>query len=361
MVLADFLRKIDSFLIKYTFVPIGFVFKSILGLFFKKHSSPKKILLVKLWALGDSVIFHSFAKKVKECFTDAEIDILTKKSLIDVFKGSKFIHKVIPANFLNLIKLFRKYDLCFDGEFYLNASALISAWAAKKTVGFSHGIRKILYDERVEFKMQHIVQNYLDFLRKLGFNVDLEELFHIHFSEKDLEVAKELINYKESEKILGISPGVGKTAKQRQWPKERFAELIRIVHKKFDKVVIVDQDIKLCEEIYKLANVPNVAVVRKKLNIKELAALLSLCDTFVSCDTGPMHLAAAQGCRVIGLFGPNTPALWRPYNKESTFVYKKMPCSPCIINKYGKIKKCKENICMNDINIEDVLEAISLK
>jgi len=358
MALANILRRIDFFLFGFVLVPIGFLFNSFLKTFIRTRKEIKKILLIKLWALGDSVIFNSFAKKIKDCFPNAEIDILTKKSLIDVFKGSKFIHKVIPANFLNLIKLFRKYDLCFDGEFYLNASALISAWAAKKIVGFSHGMRRILYDERVEFKMQHIVQNYLDFLRKLGFDVDLEELFPIYFSEKDLEVAKELINYKKSEKILGIFPGVGKTAKQRQWPKERFAELIRIAHKKFDKVVIVDQDIKLCEEIYKLANVPNVFVIKKKLNIKELAALLSLCDTFVSCDTGPMHLAAAQGCRVIGLFGPNTPVLWRPYNKKSTFVYKKIPCSPCIINKYGKIKKCGDNECMESIKAQNVIEVI---
>ncbi len=349
------LRRIDKHCIGYL-IPIIFLFKNIFLKSQKKSCNEvKKILLIKLWALGDSVIFHSFAKKVKECFPNAEIDILAKKSLIDVFKGSKFIHKVIPANFLNLIKLFRKYDLCFDGEFYLNASALISAWAAKKTVGFSHRIRKILYDERVEFKMQHIVQNYLDFLRKLGFDVNLEELFPVYFSEKDLKVAKELIKYKNGEKILGISPGVGKTAKQRQWPKERFAELIKIVHKKFDKIVVVDQDIKLCEEIYKLANVPNMVVAKEKLSIKELAALLSLCDTFVSCDTGPMHLAAAQGCKVIGLFGPNTPVLWRPYNKKSTFAYKRIQCSPCIINKYGKIKKCKDNECMKSIKIENVI------
>ena len=45
-----------------------------------------------------------------------------------------------------------------------------------------------------------------------------------------------------------------------------------------------------------------------RLSLGELLALLRRASLVLSNDTGPIHLAAAQGAPVIGLYGPNTPA-----------------------------------------------------
>jgi ADP-heptose:LPS heptosyltransferase len=50
-------------------------------------------------------------------------------------------------------------------------------------------------------------------------------------------------------------------------------------------------------------------------SIKELAHLLSKCAAYVGNDSGPMHIAAAAGIGVVGLFGPTDPkrvAPWTP-------------------------------------------------
>ncbi|WP_411833861.1 glycosyltransferase family 9 protein [Pseudoxanthomonas mexicana] len=48
------------------------------------------------------------------------------------------------------------------------------------------------------------------------------------------------------------------------------------------------------------------------LPVPRLLALLEVAHSLVSVDTGPAHAAAALGCPLVVLFGPASPALWRP-------------------------------------------------
>ena len=52
--------------------------------------------------------------------------------------------------------------------------------------------------------------------------------------------------------------------------------------------------------------------MRARTSIKELARLLELSRVSVTVDSGPMHIAAAVGSRVVALFGPNGPVAYRP-------------------------------------------------
>ncbi len=70
-----------------------------------------------------------------------------------------------------------------------------------------------------------------------------------------------------------------------------------------------------------------------------------------------MHIAAAQGVKTIGLFGPNTPVLWGPYGKGNISIYRPPLCSPCIDNTKGRMPECYNEIyqkCMKDISVDEV-------
>ena len=48
------------------------------------------------------------------------------------------------------------------------------------------------------------------------------------------------------------------------------------------------------------------------LSLREVAALAARSIVWVGNDSGPTHLAAAAGARIVALFGPTDPALWAP-------------------------------------------------
>ena len=55
-------------------------------------------------------------------------------------------------------------------------------------------------------------------------------------------------------------------------------------------------------------------------DLYELAKWLGRARVYVGNDSGITHLAAAAGCRVVGIFGPTDPAVWGPRGSDVKIV-----------------------------------------
>ena len=100
------------------------------------------------------------------------------------------------------------------------------------------------------------------------------------------------------------------------------------------------------------------ANLAQELPIRTLAGLLAEATGCLSVDTGPAHLAAALGCPLTVLFGPADPAEMAPRGPAPVAVVRSgVACSPC----YGTARRyaCRENVCMRQIGVTDVLAAWS--
>jgi heptosyltransferase III len=99
-----------------------------------------------------------------------------------------------------------------------------------------------------------------------------------------------------------------------------------------------------------------VALVNQ-LNLKEYAALAKLSSLFIANSTGTIHIAAAVGTPVIGLYpqmAPLSAARWGPYTEKKiifTPANRPVDCKKCLLLK----KKVCE--CMESISIEEVYKA----
>ena len=71
----------------------------------------KNILIIKLWALGDSIVVLPLIDALKKGFPNAKIDVLAHKKNKVVFEGQKNINKIIDFGAINIMKNFRKYYL----------------------------------------------------------------------------------------------------------------------------------------------------------------------------------------------------------------------------------------------------------
>jgi ADP-heptose:LPS heptosyltransferase len=92
-------------------------------------------------------------------------------------------------------------------------------------------------------------------------------------------------------------------------------------------------------------------------NLRQLAALFAACDLVVANDSGPMHLAAAMGTKVVGIFTCTSAAISGPAGNQHQLVSTSLPCAA------GYHKHCPKRgaaylFCHQEISVERVWRAI---
>jgi len=157
---------------------------------------------------------------------------------------------------------------------------------------------------------------------------------------------------KEKDVLVGFNPGIGLNSPNLTWRKEEYARLGDILIKEYGAKIVIfggPDDVQLAKEVAGLMKGRPLNLAGQT-NLKELAAFACLCDHFITCDTGPMHIAGAVGTRTIVLCGP---VLYGPYSGERNLIlYPNLPCVGC-----GAGSKCTTRDCMKAITAEDVLAA----
>ena len=335
----------------------------------KEIKELKKILIIMFWGVGSNINSLPAISVLKKHFPGSEITVLAPEKNKDLFYNNKNIDKTIfiDLNLSTLIKTIseirNKFDLVVDMEHWLSISAILSYFAANRRIGFLNKTRSLLYTDRVKFdKKRHAVLNNLKLLNALGIKEKTDYLEKIKYPSKDKEKVELFLkknNMGKNDFIIGVCPGSGPTVKERRWPKKRFAELAdELVSNYNAKIIFVGsrEEKELVKEIQ--AMMVQSSIDGSGTSLSQLTALIDKCKLFISNDTGPMHIAAAQGIKTIGLFGPETPVIFAPYGKGNISIFKGISCSPCIKIYKGRHIKCKDNKCMKAIKVEDVLMAV---
>ena len=87
-------------------------------------------------------------------------------------------------------------------------------------------------------------------------------------------------------------------------------------------------------------------------SISEFPALLASCQLFVGNDSGAMHVAAAAGIPVVGVFGPTDPNDTAAVTSRGAIIREPVFCSPCFL------RKCPiDHRCMTRVDIATVYAA----
>lgn len=368
--------KLIKFLDKYLGLLIC-LFLSIFNINNAKNNEKKqykKMLLIQLWGIGETVLCLPAIKALKES-NGISIDVLATGRVKDIFYGNKNIGNVRiinlgPFSILKFIfKNFRKYDLAIDMEEYLNISSIIAFFAGKEQIGYSHGVRSSLYNKKVRYNdMQHTAQTFMDLLQPLGVKKSIKNLEKLDYSKEDEEKVEKLLKIckiKNNEFIAGFGIGAAESVKERMWPEERFAAVADYLITKYNAKIILfgsREEASLGENIIKLMKSRNNAFnFAGKTSVREMFYLAGRCKLFIGNDAGPMHVAAAQNVKTIGLFGCNLPVRFRPFGKNGYYLYKKEIDEACINVHKGEVGKCKfgkGNACVKKIQINDVTDLI---
>jgi heptosyltransferase II len=341
----------------------------------KNNIVPKTILVIQLWGLGETILTLPAIKALRQKYKDSSIEVLVTDRNKEVYFNNKDIDnvRILGLNPIS-IKLFmllnfKKYDLVIDMEEFLNISSIIAFFVGKHRIGYSHGIRSYLYTDPIYYNdKQHVVRTFLDLLTPLRIKKRIDRLPKLSYSRNDKLNIDKLIkkfNIGKKDFIVGFGVGAAESAKSRMWPADRYAKVADYLIKKYKaKLILIgnDEEKKFIEGIQGLMeNKSNSFNAAGLINVKEMFYLISLCRLFIGNDSGPMHVAAAQGVRTIGLFGCNLPVRFGPFGKNNFAIYKKKNKNACINVHKGEVGECrfgKENSCVKKIQVNDVTKLI---
>ncbi len=166
--------------------------------------------------------------------------------------------------------------------------------------------------------------------------------------------------------LIAMHPGSGGTRKR--WPIEHFFELAERMEKDSNPFFIIlsgpAENSILGQRIDEFAGShQRVAHVRNE-ELVTVSALLSMCSLYIGNDSGITHLASSVGGKVIALFGPTDPLLWKPCGHTAHVVASGMECAPCEqgmpgSSASGGVPECNQE-CLAGITVEKVLEKLLL-
>jgi len=359
-------------------VPILFLFGLIRHFLPEKEIVPgaiKKILVIKLSALGDTVLLLPVLRTLKENIPTAKIYFLATGINRKVLENCPDVDQLLELklkDFLtNPFYLFsfigglrrERFDIAFDFDQWLRLSAILSFLSgAKLMVGFrTPGQLKHLAFDRVIFhrRNRHEVDCFLDLVAFLNLK-KIERIPRIEILEdwrkKSVQFLKS-IGIEENEDFVIFHPEVPRHAFPRQWPEENFIQLAKELIKKHPLKILITGT-ERSKEIFQHRKMIDEERIKSAVSLEWdlLLAIIKRAKLLVCGNTGIMHLAAAIGTPVVALHGPTDPVKWGPLGDKNIVVKSKLPCSPCLYLgfEYG----CQTNRCMQEIKTEDVLAAV---
>lgn len=337
---------------------------------------PKKILTIKLGAVGDLVIASAFFDALRKSFPRSEIILMTGKSsyfpmthnpcidrLISVDDYSLFRRGSIlqPLEFLRVVYSLKRE--CFDMVFVLHRAWQFNFLAfltgASRRVGFARGREGILLtDMAIPTPNRNERETYLDLIRVLDIPVEFERTFYYLSDEEksfaDLFFKRHVIS--ERKRVIAIAPGGGVNVKSamyiKRWPVEHYIELIKKLRDAVGCEVLIlggPDDRMLSDRIED--ECPGI-IDATDLTVSEMASVLRKCALFIGNDSAPLHIACSLEVPSIALFGPTNPLEWASQEKHNTIFFKNVECSPCF--NQGAFPACDHLTCLRSIEAEEV-------
>jgi heptosyltransferase I len=287
-----------------------------------------RFLLVRLGSMGDVIHALPAASALRDTFPGARIDWVVDPKWVRLLEGNPDLSSVVAfdrkssSGSTGAIRALRaaRYDYAIDFQALYKSAFIAAVSGAPKRIGFKssyarEGLAALLYTSRVNPQGAHKVDHNLTLAEFAGARKSIPRFpIAVHPRDEEVccaELAKRGITTNEDFYVLNPAGGW----RSKCWPAERYGQLHAALSKHIRWRGVVSYgpgEEALAAEVAN-AGGPR-APVAVPLDLGPLAALLRRAKFVVSADTGPLHLAAALGARVIGLFGPTDPARNGPYS-----------------------------------------------
>jgi len=335
----------------------------------------RRILIVRLSALGDIVHALPVLERLRQAFPDAAIDWLVEEnyaatltlasglsrrvvvrakadaSANDVVAFATGMGYLRAASFLRA----QQYDVALDLQGLLKSAVWARASGAKRVIGFDREhLREPLatsfYTESVvPDGSGHVILKNLSILRAL----ELEPgpvAVHVDARPSN-DVVKAVQSAGGANGYIVINPGAAWPNKC--WPPDRFGAVAKALRDRAGLHSLVTwgpRERGLADAVAHAS--AGAASSAPPTSIADLGALMQSAALVISGDTGPLHIGAAVGAPIVGLFGPTRPERNGPWEPRDEVLSRAETCV-C----HHKRNCLRGAPCINEITLDEVVAA----
>lgn len=355
------------------------VFDAVGGVFFRRAKktlppAPRRILVIRIDHLGDIVLAEPFLAGIKRRRPNSKIVFLTTAGGaalflplageydIVTFDAAWFSKRPVfsecARDFLKLKRLIQSLDC--DAVFDLRGDArhIVAARAARPGSwigGYGTTGGGFLLDwQAVHEPRSHAVENNLRLLESASPERAEAAPLSRHIGAGEAGEAAARILEKKEGKWVALHAGAGSPAKE--WPLSYWTSLTEKMATFENCRFFWIGDAAAGASARRITETIKIPEGRftdlcGKLPLSGLGTFLKKCDVLLSSDSGPVHVAAAQGVPTVVLFsGTNEVHGWKPLNDQAYLMYHEVPCAPC----HRRVCPKPRHYCMEGIYPDDV-------
>jgi len=334
----------------------------------------KRVLLVRLRSIGDTVLTTPSLFALKRFLPHASVDILLEDWVAPVLNGFAYADKVITLERRSTSARARvarqlranNYDVVYNLHGGTTATLLTRATGAKHRVGYKTYQYARLHNHLSPSSSllwgrdkTHSVEQQLALLGWTGVPVSDRPPTQLAVTpEASAAIAERLqVAGLADAPFAVIHPAAAFATKQ--WSADKFGHLAEDIRSKGLAVVAITtaNEKQVIDEMNKNTATPVAAFT--DLTLPEITALLARARVFVGNDSGIAHIAAAVKTPSVVIFGSSNTAHWRPWtpgvsSSAAEVVMEEMDCQPC----HGYFcEKFDEPECIKRVPVERVIAA----
>jgi heptosyltransferase II len=377
--------------------------------------SPQRVLVIRHRFIGDTLLTVPFLQALRRRLPQAHITLVASKNSGELLQHCPYIDELVffekkgkdsasdvkplvLQGFWEALRYFKaeQFNTAFILKRSFSSAALVALAGIPQRIGFNTEGRGFLLTHRFPYppylpphlaqQEKHEAETFLTLLQALPQTQQGEDndpktspdtssealKLEIWLSETDRQNAeslwqKETREYSANTLHIGLHPISSNPMKD--WPLERFAQLMQTLHVRSENAVSPfplvfhgfgsPADVALYARLKTLLkdaseSVPTLLIWAGKADLTTSQALMPHLYLMLGVDSGTLHMAAAAGVPTLTLFGPTSPQRWRPLSAGSSVLQLGLPCQPCHLKTPCTFNKA----CLNDLPVSQVEEEV---
>ena len=322
--------------------------------------------------VGDMVLLTPALRALKHAYPESNLALLLRPLVTDLMETHPYVDTCIVDTktgsrlkaLTNLVRRIRAdaFDIAVVLHPTSFRNALIPFLARVPIrVGTNIAGRGALLTTSVKDNTGvHEVHRYLRVLRLLNI-ADAPDALAFWHTDADRQIIQDRLHaagVSSSDRLVAIN--LGTTWRTKQWDITNFAKVIQQIVGRIPNIKVVLTG-SPTEQEFVAALPTSLSLINfvGKTSILQLGALLERCEVCLTCDSGPMHIAAAVGTPTVALFGPTDPVRHKPCGAGHTIIEEPVECRPCY--KRTCHRRDAPYLCMTEIDPTEVVKMLEIK